>query len=94
MRILAQDIRRQEVIMRDNVPVAIDGVLFFKVVEVQSAVMRIQDYRWAVTCLAQTALRDVVGGVTLDELLAERETASASWSRKSSRNRPRNGAWK
>jgi len=73
MRILAEDIRRQEVITRDNVPVLIDGVLFFKVVNVESAVMRIQDYSWAVTRLAQTALRDVVGGVTLDELLAERE---------------------
>jgi regulator of protease activity HflC (stomatin/prohibitin superfamily) len=73
MRILAEDIRRQEVITRDNVPVLIDGVLFFKVVNVESAVMRIQDYTWGVTRLAQTALRDVVGGVTLDELLAERE---------------------
>src|SRR5208283_2792540 len=72
-RVLTEDIRRQEVITRDNVPVSIDGVLFFKVVNVQSAVMRIQDYDWAVTRLAQTALRDVVGGVTLDELLAERE---------------------
>ncbi len=73
MRLLAEGIRRQEVITRDNVPVLIDGVLFFKVVNVESAVMRIQDYAWAVTRLAQTALRDVVGGVTLDELLAERE---------------------
>jgi regulator of protease activity HflC (stomatin/prohibitin superfamily) len=72
-RILAEDIRRQEVITKDNVPVMIDGVLFFKVVNVESAVMRIQDYVWGVTRLAQTALRDVVGGVTLDELLAERE---------------------
>jgi regulator of protease activity HflC (stomatin/prohibitin superfamily) len=72
-RILTEDIRRQEVITRDNVPVMIDGVLFFKVVNVESAVMRIQDYGWGVTRLAQTALRDVVGGVTLDELLAERE---------------------
>jgi hypothetical protein len=72
-RILAEDIRRQEVITRDNVPVLIDGVLFFQVVNVESAVMRIQDYVWGITRLAQTALRDVVGGVTLDELLAERE---------------------
>jgi regulator of protease activity HflC (stomatin/prohibitin superfamily) len=72
-RILTEDIRRQEVITRDNVPVLIDGVLFFRVVNVESAVMRIQDYGWGVTRLAQTALRDVVGGVTLDELLAERE---------------------
>jgi regulator of protease activity HflC (stomatin/prohibitin superfamily) len=72
-RVITEDIQRQEVITRDNVPVLIDGVLFFKVVNVESAVMQIQDYVWAVTRLAQTALRDVVGGVTLDELLAERE---------------------
>jgi regulator of protease activity HflC (stomatin/prohibitin superfamily) len=72
-RVLTEGIRRQEVITRDNVPVMIDGVLFFKVVNVESAVMQIQDYAWGVIRLAQTALRDVVGGVTLDELLAERE---------------------
>jgi regulator of protease activity HflC (stomatin/prohibitin superfamily) len=72
-RVLTEDIRRQEVITRDNVPVSIDGVLFFKVVSVEDAVMRIQDYGHAIKQLALTALRDVVGGVTLDELLAERE---------------------
>jgi regulator of protease activity HflC (stomatin/prohibitin superfamily) len=72
-RVITQDIRRQEVITRDNVPVTINGVLFFQVVDVERAIMRIQDYTWGITQLAQTALRDVVGGVTLDELLAERE---------------------
>jgi regulator of protease activity HflC (stomatin/prohibitin superfamily) len=72
-RVLTEDIRRQEVITRDNVPVSIDGVLFFKVVSVEDAVMKIQDYGHAIKQLALTALRDVVGGVTLDELLAERE---------------------
>jgi regulator of protease activity HflC (stomatin/prohibitin superfamily) len=72
-RVLTEDIRRQEVITRDNVPVSIDGVLFFKVVSVEDAVMRIQDYAYGIKQLALTALRDVVGGVTLDELLAERE---------------------
>jgi hypothetical protein len=72
-RVLTEDIRRQEVITRDNVPVSIDGVLFFKVLSVEDAVMKIQDYSYAIKQLALTALRDVVGGVTLDELLAERE---------------------
>jgi regulator of protease activity HflC (stomatin/prohibitin superfamily) len=72
-RVLTEDIRRQEVITRDNVPVSIDGVLFFKVVSVEDAVMKIQDYGYAIKQLALTALRDVVGGATLDELLAERE---------------------
>ena len=60
-------------ITRDNVPVAINGVLFFKVVKVDDAIMKVHDYLFAVGQLAQTALRDVVGGMTLDEVLAERE---------------------
>jgi regulator of protease activity HflC (stomatin/prohibitin superfamily) len=73
LRVQTHDIRRQEVITRDNVPVAINGVLFFKVVTVEDAVMKVQNYWFAVGQLAQTALRDVVGGMTLDDVLAERE---------------------
>jgi regulator of protease activity HflC (stomatin/prohibitin superfamily) len=72
-RVLAADIPRQEVITRDNVPVSINGALFFHVVSVQDAVMKIQDYVYGISLLAQTALRDVVGGMMLDELLSERE---------------------
>jgi regulator of protease activity HflC (stomatin/prohibitin superfamily) len=72
-RVLAGDIPRQEVITRDNVPVSINGALFFKVVNVEDAVMKIQDYVYGISLLAQTALRDVVGGMLLDELLSERE---------------------
>jgi regulator of protease activity HflC (stomatin/prohibitin superfamily) len=72
-RILTEDIRRQEVITKDNVPVSINGVLFFKVTNVEAAIMQIQDYVLAIGQLATTALRDVVGGMTLDEVLAERE---------------------
>jgi regulator of protease activity HflC (stomatin/prohibitin superfamily) len=73
LRVQTQDIRRQEVITRDNVPVAINGVLFFRVMKVEDAVMKVHDFLYAVGQLAQTALRDVVGGMTLDEVLAERE---------------------
>jgi regulator of protease activity HflC (stomatin/prohibitin superfamily) len=72
-RVLAADIPRQEVITRDNVPVSINGALFFKVLNVEDAVMKIQDYVYGISLLAQTALRDVVGGMSLDELLSERE---------------------
>jgi regulator of protease activity HflC (stomatin/prohibitin superfamily) len=72
-RILAADIPRQEVITKDNVPVSINGALFFKVTSVEDAVMKIQDYGFGISLLAQTALRDVVGGMVLDELLSERE---------------------
>jgi regulator of protease activity HflC (stomatin/prohibitin superfamily) len=73
LRVLTHDIRRQEVITRDNVPLAINGVLFFKVITVEDAIMKVQNYWFAVGQLAQTALRDVVGGMTLDDVLAERE---------------------
>ncbi|HEX4071089.1 MAG TPA: SPFH domain-containing protein, partial [Planctomycetaceae bacterium] len=73
LRVQTHDIRRQEVITRDNVPLAINGVLFFKVVKVEDAIMKVQNYWFAVGQLAQTALRDVVGGMTLDDVLAERE---------------------
>jgi regulator of protease activity HflC (stomatin/prohibitin superfamily) len=72
-RVLAIDIPRQEVITRDNVPVSINGALFFRVTSVEDAVMTIQDYVYGISLLAQTALRDVVGGMVLDELLSERE---------------------
>jgi regulator of protease activity HflC (stomatin/prohibitin superfamily) len=73
MRVLTHHVREQEVITRDNVPVTIDSVLFYRVTNAEDAVMKIQDYALAIGQLAQSALRDVVGGMTLDELLAERE---------------------
>ena len=72
-RVLAVDIPRQEAITKDNVPVSINGALFFKVTNVEDAVMKIQDYIYGISLLAQTALRDVVGGMVLDDLLSERE---------------------
>ncbi len=72
-RVLAADIPRQEAITRDNVPVSINGALFFKVVSVEEAVTKIQDFVHGISLLAQTALRDVVGGMVLDELLSERD---------------------
>lgn len=73
MRLITLDIPRQEAITRDNVPVAIDAVLFMKVIKPDSAVINVQDYFLAITQFARSALRDVIGGRTLDDLLAERE---------------------
>ena len=60
-------------ITKDNVPAAIDGVLFFLVANPEKAVIDIQDYAFAIAQYAQATLRDVVGGLSLDELLSERE---------------------
>ena len=60
-------------ITKDNVPVTINGVLFFKVVRAEDAIIRVQDYRFAISQYAQTSLRDVIGQMTLDQLLTDRE---------------------
>ncbi|HTL47505.1 MAG TPA: slipin family protein [Verrucomicrobiae bacterium] len=73
MRVLAMDIPAQQVITKDNVPVKINGVLFFKVDDPANAIIKVQDYRTAISQYAQTSLRDVVGQMTLDQLLVERE---------------------
>jgi regulator of protease activity HflC (stomatin/prohibitin superfamily) len=73
MRILTMDIPPQQVITKDNVPVKINGVIFFKVDNAAEAIIKVQDYRYAISQYAQTSLRDTIGQVTLDELLTERE---------------------
>jgi len=73
IRITTIDIPKQEVITRDNVPVGINAVVYVQVENPEAAVLKIQDYYYAVMQYAQTALRDVVGGVELDAVLTERE---------------------
>jgi regulator of protease activity HflC (stomatin/prohibitin superfamily) len=73
MRITTLDIPQQEVITKDNVPVGINAVVYFQVAKPEDAILKIQDFEYAIMQYAQTALRDVVGGVELDSLLAERE---------------------
>jgi regulator of protease activity HflC (stomatin/prohibitin superfamily) len=72
-RVLTMDIPTQQVITKDNVPVRINGVLFFQVRKVDDAIIKVQDYRYAISQYAQTSLRDVIGQMTLDQLLGERE---------------------
>ena len=73
MRITTSDIPSQEVITKDNVPVGINAVVYFQVTKPEDAILKIQDYTYAITQYAQTALRDVIGGVELDTLLGERQ---------------------
>ena len=72
-RVQAIQISRQQVITKDNVPVSIDGVLFFKVDSAADAIIKVQDYHFAISQYARTSLRDVIGQMTLDQLLSERE---------------------
>jgi regulator of protease activity HflC (stomatin/prohibitin superfamily) len=73
LRLLTLNIPSQQVITKDNVPAAIDGVLFFLVADAEKAVILVQDFAFAIAQYAQATLRDIVGGLSLDELLTERE---------------------
>jgi regulator of protease activity HflC (stomatin/prohibitin superfamily) len=72
-RVLAVNIPKQQVITRDNVPVTIDAALFYQVLTPAEAILMVQDYRSLIALYAQTSLRDVIGQMTLDQLLVERE---------------------
>ena len=71
-RIKTVDIPKQEVMTKDNVPVNINAVIYFKVVDPAKAVLNVINYIYATAKYGQAALRNVTGGVTLDELLSER----------------------
>lgn len=76
-RLLTMSIPHQQVITRDNVPVTIDGALFFEVRDPEKACISVQDYRSAIMQYAQASLRDVAGQMSLDELLSERDKIQA-----------------
>jgi len=73
LRIITQDISRQEVITRDNIPVLANTVVYFKVVKAEDAVIKIENYVYAVRQYTQAALRDTIGTMELDQVLMERE---------------------
>jgi regulator of protease activity HflC (stomatin/prohibitin superfamily) len=73
LRIVVMDIPPQDVITKDNVSVKVNAVVYFRVMEPQKAILEVQDFVFATSQLAQTTLRSVLGEVSLDELLSERE---------------------
>jgi regulator of protease activity HflC (stomatin/prohibitin superfamily) len=73
LRIVAIDVARQEVMTRDNVPVTVDAVVYFRVVDPSAAIVRIENYLKATSLISQTTLRSVLGQAELDELLSQRE---------------------
>lgn len=73
MRVFTINVDKQEVITKDNVTVNVDAITYFRVVDAESAVIKVEKYLEATSLFAQTTLRSVLGQVELDELLAERD---------------------
>ncbi|MFD9079144.1 slipin family protein [Streptomyces erythrochromogenes] len=73
MQIVTLPVPAQEGITRDNVTVRVDAVVYFKVVDPANAIVAVEDYRFAVSQMAQTSLRSIIGKSDLDDLLSNRE---------------------
>jgi regulator of protease activity HflC (stomatin/prohibitin superfamily) len=73
IRIKAVDVPDQKAITRDNVPVLVNAVIYYKVSNASKAIIEVENFYYAISQFAQTTMRNIVGEVTLDELLAQRE---------------------
>lgn len=73
LRVITMDVPPQEVITKDTVPVKVNAVIYFRVVNPENSVVEIQDFINATSQIAQTTLRSVLGQMELDELLSQRE---------------------
>ncbi len=73
LRIVTLDVQKQELMTRDNVPMAVDAVVYFRVMNANDAVVKVENYIKATSLIAQTTLRSILGQAELDELLAERD---------------------
>jgi regulator of protease activity HflC (stomatin/prohibitin superfamily) len=78
MRIKTADVPRQEVMTKDNIPMLVNAVVYFKVVDPEKAIIEIEDYIYAIRQYTQAALRDVIGNSEMDMVLTERENVAES----------------
>ncbi|MBU1199775.1 MAG: slipin family protein [Nanoarchaeota archaeon] len=76
IRVKAVDVPDQECITKDNITVGINAVIYYKVSEAKKAVIEVEQFQWAVSQIAQTTMRNIVGEVELDQLLSERDEIS------------------
>jgi len=77
IRIKVIDVPDQDAITKDNVSIKVNAVLYFKVLDPEKAIIKVEHYGYAVSQLAQTTMRDVVGEVSLDDLLSKRDAVSS-----------------
>ena len=73
LRVITISVAKQEIMTRDNVPVTMDAVVYFRIVEPEAAVVKVENYLQATSLIAQTTMRSVLGQSELDELLARRD---------------------
>jgi regulator of protease activity HflC (stomatin/prohibitin superfamily) len=73
LRVVTIDVPRQEMMTRDNVPVTVDAVLYFRVIDSEAAIVKVEHFLKATSLIAQTTLRSVIGQAELDDLLAHRD---------------------
>jgi regulator of protease activity HflC (stomatin/prohibitin superfamily) len=73
LRVVTIDVAKQEVMTRDNVPVTVDAVVYFRVIDPIAAVVKVENFWKATSLIAQTTLRSVLGQAELDDLLSHRE---------------------
>jgi regulator of protease activity HflC (stomatin/prohibitin superfamily) len=73
LRVITMDVPKQDMMTRDNVPVSVDAVIYFQIINPQDAYIKVEDFVKATSLRAQTTLRSVIGQAELDELLAQRE---------------------
>ena len=76
IRVKTVDVPKQDCITKDNVSVNVDAVAYYYVFDIKKAILDVEDFYYAISQLSQTTMRDVVGEVTLDELLANRDAIS------------------
>ena len=76
IRVKTVDVPKQDCITKDNVSVNVDAVTYYYVFDVKKSILDVEDFYYAISQLSQTTMRDVVGEVTLDELLANRDAIS------------------
>jgi regulator of protease activity HflC (stomatin/prohibitin superfamily) len=73
LRVVTIDVAKQEIMTRDNVPVTVDAVVYFRVITPTDAVVKVENYWKATSLIAQTTLRSVLGQSPLDDLLSQRD---------------------
>ncbi len=76
LRTIVLDVPSQDIITRDNVSLKVSAVVYFKVLDPKQAIIGVENFNYATSQIAQTTLRSILGEVTLDELLADREKLS------------------